>query len=306
MIADRYDLVVKDTTSPSSSLHRRGFTLIELCVVLGIMAVLLALVASAVQRVRESASRSQCQNNLRQLGIALQGYHDAYRFLPPGTSRSKFPYRYMSWQTRILPYLEQGTLWDQAEKDFKANPQWARPPHIGLATVLSLHICPADGRETGTIEPENVTAAFTHYQGVSGSDTVNGVLFLDSSIKLSDIKDGASQTLMVGERPPSSDNHFGWWYAGVGQQYSGCLDAYISVRQMNQSFREPTCFDGPYHFVPGGDADSCDVFHFWSRHPGGANFLFADGSVHFLPYSADAILPALATRNGGDVVSLPF
>ncbi len=286
--------------------NRHAFTLVELCVVLGIMAVATTLCLSAVQRVREAASCSQCQNNLRQMGIALQSYHDVFRSLPPGTSRSRFPYPFMSWQTRILPFIEQGPLWAKAESDFKMNPSWSSPPHLGLSSILSLHLCPSSSREIGISEPEHVMAAFTYYEGVAGSDWTNGVLFLDSSVRVADIKDGTSHTLMVGERPPSKDNHFGWWYAGVGQAQTGNLDAHLSVRQINISFREPTCPKGPYHFAPGSDTDSCDVFHFWSHHTGGANFLFADGSVHFLPYSADDVLPALATRSGGENVALPF
>ncbi len=285
---------------------RRAMTLIELCVALGIIAVLTALVAAAVQRARDAASCSQCKNNLRQMGLALQSYHDLSRSFPPGTGGPLFPYHYMGWQTRILPYIEQTPLWGRAERDFMANPRWSVPPHAGLSVILPLYICPSDGHEIGISEPENITAAFTHYQGVSGSNFNNGILFYDSHIRIVDIKDGTSQTLLVGERPASSDNHFGWWYAGVGQQHTGCLDAYISVREYNQSYREPTCPRGPYHFVPGGVEDSCDVFHFWSHHFSGANFLFADASVHFLPYSADDILPALATRSGAETVAMPF
>jgi prepilin-type processing-associated H-X9-DG protein len=114
-----------------------------------------------------------------------------------------------------------------------------------------------------------------------------------------------SNTVAVGERPPSKDNYFGWWYAGIGQELDGSLDAYMTVRETKRTFRRPTCSPKPYHFQPGQEDDLCSDFHFWSKHSGGANFLLADGSVRFLPYSADSILPALATRSGGEEVVLP-
>ena len=112
---------------------------------------------------------------------------------------------------------------------------------------------------------------------------------------------------MFGERPPSADLRFGWHYASVGQDGAGSLDSVIGVRDPNvasESEYRP-CGIGPFSFNAGRADDSCSVFHYWSLHPGGANFAFADGSVRFLSYSADSILPALATRAGGEVVEVP-
>jgi prepilin-type processing-associated H-X9-DG protein len=110
-------------------------------------------------------------------------------------------------------------------------------------------------------------------------------------------------TLAVGERPPSAELDFGWWYAGWGQAKDGSADMVLGVRERNVIGQY--CPPGPYMFVPAKLADQCAMFHFWSPHPNGANFLFADGSVRFLSYSADSILPALATRAGGETVTLP-
>jgi prepilin-type processing-associated H-X9-DG protein len=96
----------------------------------------------------------------------------------------------------------------------------------------------------------------------------------------------------------------GWWYAGTGQSDDGSAAAVMSVRERVVSIWGFGCLPGPYHFTPGRLDNQCDAFHFWSLHSGGANFLFADGSVRFPPYSADAVLPALATRAGGEVVAL--
>jgi prepilin-type processing-associated H-X9-DG protein len=139
-------------------------------------------------------------------------------------------------------------------------------------------------------------------EGIRAADS-SGVLFLNSSIRVTDIHDGSSNTLLVGERPPSADLIFGWWYAGWGQDRAGEGDSVLGVRTKNVQIPfAPDCPVGPYHFAPGDFNNQCDAFHFWSPHSGGANFVFADGSARFLTYSADEIMPALATRAGREVV----
>ncbi len=296
-------------TRPGTPRDRRaGLTLVELLVVLAIVAVLIGLLLPAVQRIRDAANRVTCGNNLRQIGLALHGYHDTYHVLPPGLRRPPDPYAYMGWGGRILPYLEQQPLWEQAQKDYKQQPNISPTAgHTGFHTVLSVFVCPADGRTNGRIQPENTDAAFTHYLGVMGksSGSRDGVLYLDSRVAFRDVADGTSHTLMVGERPPSPDNRFGWWYAGAGQSASGDADMLLGVADYRTTFRYPTCPFGPYAFGPGRPWDVCDTFHFWSRHVGGAHFLFVDGSARFLRYSAGPILPALATRAGGEIVEEP-
>ena len=137
--------------------------------------------------------------------------------------------------------------------------------------------------------------------------TKDGVLYQDSRIRLGDIADGTSNTLMLGERPASADLQFGWWYAGVGQAGTGSADLVLGVREQNLqpiSGGSP-CGPGAYPFSQGGFNDPCAMFHFWSPHPGGANFAFADGSVRFLSYAADPLMPALASRAGGESASPP-
>jgi prepilin-type processing-associated H-X9-DG protein len=135
----------------------------------------------------------------------------------------------------------------------------------------------------------------------------DGVLLRDQAIRLSDITDGTSQTLLAGERPPSANFQFGWWYAGAGQRFTGSADMILGVRERNLlQVTKGSCPPGTYSFISGRTDDQCDMFHFWSLHSGGANFVFADGSVHFLGYAADSILPALASRAAGDIPAGPY
>ncbi len=152
--------------------------------------------------------------------------------------------------------------------------------------------------------------ALTSYLGVEGTDRRrrDGVLYRNSRVQISHVTDGTSNTLLVGERPPSPELIYGWWYAGDGLGGTGALDVVLGVREPNSLNPYPQyvhCGHGPFPFRPGRVDDYCSVFQFWSLHSGGANFLFADGSVWFLLYDADPILPALATRAGGEAVALP-
>jgi prepilin-type processing-associated H-X9-DG protein len=175
--------------------------------------------------------------------------------------------------------------------------------------------------------------AATNYLGVSGTngETRDGLFTANQRVQLQNILDGASQTLLVGERgfrrgalaaidnTDDIDNlRFGNWFSAPGQR-NGSVGVVLGTREVNFASGksrlawERDCPSGPYHFGPPGQIrdttgavrEECDLFHFWSWHTGGANFLYADGSVHFLTYAADAVLPALGTRSGGEVVALP-
>ncbi len=176
---------------------------------------------------------------------------------------------------------------------------------------MAIYTCPSDPwtATTQIARTTGQTVAFTDYLGVSGKNyaTRDGMLYQDSHIRFADITDGASNTLLVGERPPSSDFQFGWWYAGIGQKYTGSADMIIGVNEVNLLPVTPTsCVPGALPYSPGRVGSPCNTFHFWSFHPGGANFLLVDGSVHFVPYSANPIMPALASRSGGEAVSIPY
>lgn len=278
---------------------------------MAIIALLTGLLLPAVQRVRDAGYRLACANNLRQVGLALHGYHDTVHTLPAGCT-TYGGQRFLSWSARIVPYLEQPQIWNTTVQAFQKSPYFFEvPPHSPLGMPLPVYVCPSDGRETAFVRPENLTVGLLHYLGITGSDPErrDGVLFDDSAVRLADVTDGLSQTLFVGERHPGPDEdaqtRFGWWYAGVGQHFDGVCDYILSVRELNRSYRTPTCPLGPYHFRPGDAETPCDIFHFWSSHIGGGHFLFGDGSVRFLSYSVDPLMPALATRAGGEAVTFP-
>jgi prepilin-type N-terminal cleavage/methylation domain-containing protein len=308
--------------------RRSGFTLIELLVVIAIIGILIALLLPAVQKVRDAANRIKCENNLKQIGVALHNYHDTYGLLPTGQDLSTvLPdgspnyHDNWTWLARILPYVEQQNLYNLADAYARGGPSsrytdpYSPPSNPAQYTPMPVYSCPNDSRElTASFADENegtgsmIDVAFTGYLGVSGSDYRHreGVFFTGSNIAFKDITDGLSNTLFVGERPPSEDLVFGWWFDGQGQGQTGSGDVTLGVRELNGPDGYRTCPHGPYMFMPGSINNNCDTWHFWSLHAGGANFLFGDASVHFLPYSADNILPAMATRAGGEVVQFNY
>jgi prepilin-type N-terminal cleavage/methylation domain-containing protein/prepilin-type processing-associated H-X9-DG protein len=293
-------------------LRRSGVSLLELLVVVAIIAVLLGLVLAGAQSARATAARADCANNLRQVGLALHQYHGAHHCFPqgiepPGT-KAEMPYLF--WHARLLPHLERQALWQQAVEAYQTDPpKYSNPLHPIRELAIPVFGCPADGRTRESLPGHGGLAS---YMGVSGTESTrrDGCLFLGSTTRLADVTDGASNTLLAGERPPSPARRYGWWYAGHGQRYNDfAFDAYLGVRDIND-VGDPLneaqdCPAGPHRFQPGRLSDPCAMLHFWSLHPGGAHFLFADGSVRFLAYAADPVMPALATRAGRESVSLP-
>jgi prepilin-type processing-associated H-X9-DG protein len=280
-----------------------AYTLIETLVAVAIGGILVGLLMCAVQQVRAAAYRTQCQNNLRQIALSLHNYHDVNKTFPPGCRGFSDPQPFMSWMTRLLPFLEMDALWQDAQQAYVTDKFFIKKPHWPiLSRPMPVFVCPADGRLVSEIS--RLTVAHTSYLGVDGRDmnVFDGVLFLDSSVRISEVSDGASNTLIVGERPPSRDGRLGWWYAGWGQGQSGTGDLFLGVRERDLEYR--SCSLEPNHFARGSSGD-CDAFHFWSFHSGGAHFVFCDGSVRFLSYDSDSILPSLSTRAGGELVNLP-
>lgn len=294
-----------------SASRRVGLTLLELLVVLGIIAVLSGLTLAVIQKVRAAAAQSQCQNNLRQIGLAVSQYHDQHKAMPPGMRLTR-KIRHSSWLAQLLPFLDQQPLWAATEDAYRQSPSPFRhnPPHVGLTTVIPVFVCPLDSRagQVQLSQRENISVALTCYLGVSGLDltTKDGIFFRNSRVRLADISDGSSNTLLAGERPPSPDFQYGWWYAGSGQRGSGSGDMLLGVFERNAlPVTRGSCAPGSYPYSGGDLQNQCDMFHFWSLHSGGANFVFADGSVRFLNYGGASMMPALASRASGEVVELP-
>ena len=192
-----------------------GFTLIEVLVVIAIIAVLIALLVPAVQKVREAASRTQCQNNLHQIGVAMHNYYDANKCFPAGyvcqpQSDPTFTGPGWGWAALLLPYLEQGNLANQI--NFKL-PVEDPSNLVARTTMLPVFVCPSD-TSTGifTIYGANnnalVQAATNSYAACQGVgidldddlDDGNGMFFRNSKVTFADIPDGSSNTIAVGER----------------------------------------------------------------------------------------------------------
>ena len=308
-----------------SNQKRAAFTLLEILVVLLVIGILVGLLLPAVQLARAAASRMGCQNHLKQLALALHNFEQINKVFPQGNTYNyndpdnllNEPLVPLSWMVWTLPYMGEETVWQQTLSDFQNIPiSHIGPPHTGMKTVIPSYTCPGDGR-LGTVHrvtdgsSAGTLVALGSYLGVSGDGKVgfdgwtsqNGVLFTSSKVRISEVLDGTSQTLLIGERPPSPEFSFGWWYS-PSQANAGLQT--LAIRSLKGWFNgiEPgvECPPGPYSYQNGKLSDVCDSNHFWSLHSGGANFAFCDGSVRFIPYTASNILPALATRAGGEVI----
>lgn len=293
---------------------RRGFTLIELLVVIAIVAILIGLLVPAVQKVRESAARARCLNNLKQLGLAIHNYHDQTGSFPSG----------VLWMRPLLPFVEQ------------------LPTTPGDRDIAVLD-CPSDPRG-GVIYAQNfggVNWGLTWYVPLdrNGYGDDWGMIISNNyypangqrRVSVTDVVDGTSNTAAFGERPPSpegtySDLYYGWW------DFPTLQDTRTPVRPstaLAPVFALPGVFaygsfyttehngppcPNPGQFGPASTTNQCAFNSVSSFHPGGANFLFGDGSVRFLTYSVNqfmrgyvpptTLLEALITRDGGEPVAL--
>ncbi len=281
---------------------RQAFTLIELLVVIGAIGILIALLLPAVQAAREAARRLQCQNRERQIGLALHNYHDVQNAFPPllvvdwNPSNSPWPTGWWGWHVRVLPYLEQRPLYGQIDlrDDAVFKLAYYKPQ---TSQIIPTYLCPDDPFSEQLWRTDDwfqgpVAFAHTNYLGCRGStrDLPGNGTFpeVNVSVHIRDIKDGTSNTLHLGERPVDMGGEWGWWAVNTGVDYHGLGD---SVLDLSEGLR------------PGTPGSNVDILHYWSFHPGGAHFLFVDGSVHFLSYTIDHhLFLAMGTRSGNEVI----
>ncbi len=316
---------------------RAGFTLIELLVVVAIMAVLIALLFPAVQAAREAAHRAQCLNNLKQIGIAMNAYHDAVGAFPMGYL-AQARYRNgatdtapgWSWASMILPQIEQAALFAATNMVSSVS---APANSTAIATILPGLICPSDLTEgafpvldaSGNRLAIAAPASYAVCVGGNESDTATGihndglgtgVFYRNSGVGIAGITDGTSQTILVEERAWAKAE--GTWVGAIpgGTVRRGPRNE--CPRSGARFYPAATLVQAHCHMLntntdPDGGLDDAS-----SLHPTGANFLFADGSVHFLRniLADDADLPngmaiytpeqvifqGLATRAGGEIV----
>lgn len=313
-------------------IQRRAFTLVELLVVIAIIGILVALLLPAIQSAREAARRTQCTNNLRQIGLGILSFEAAHKMMPPGGLSDGNMLSFHAW---ILPFIEETTLADRI--DLKQVGCLGTLNHKVALTPVETFFCPSNynGKLDGTkgATPSSLPTdirralfdssrygkemAYTHhYQGVAGvhgrnpltkSDypwepdgtkcgneyrdgvAVNGMLYRDSKVDLKKVTDGTSHTLMVGEQL------FGEaaWIAGMSNSIAWPCDMVCCKNVAYGINFEPWA---PWH-----DRS------FASCHPGGVNFVNADGSIHFVFDDIDmATYMGLASRNGEEVdVNIP-
>jgi prepilin-type N-terminal cleavage/methylation domain-containing protein/prepilin-type processing-associated H-X9-DG protein len=292
---------------------RHAFTLIELLVVIAIIAILIGLLVPAVQKVRDAAARIQCQNNLHQIGLACHNYHDANQSLPPGYyATAQYPDTApgWGWGAFLLPYLEQDNVYRLI--DFNVPVQYSP----AAQSVVKAYLCPADSppQTAFTLTDAMLTplcaVAPSSYAATVGPDadeadavSGSGVFYRNSHVRLTDITDGTSQTVMIGDRAWAQTQ--GAWAgapsgavvrAGARNPWTNATaSAAVLVLVHNNWVNIRTDSDG-------------GLDDFSSNHSGGVNLLFADGSVHFIhDITADGPARwgfwAMGTRAGGEVVS---
>jgi prepilin-type N-terminal cleavage/methylation domain-containing protein/prepilin-type processing-associated H-X9-DG protein len=296
--------------------RRAAFTLIELLVVIAIIAILMALLVPAVQKVREASSAAKCLNNLRQLAIAMHNYEGQHHHFPSasnlgtqvtltGWPAAPDPTRYYGLYIAIMPFIEQQGLYNELVQN-QQNPHSinAASPTAPGATVIPISICPSDpalpNPAQGTYS--GMTFALTSYAGNSGTSptsssgnsmALDGMFWINSKVRIREVQDGTSNTLLMGERTRLNLNQTASTAEVVGG-WAWCNQFNMEDFTLNSS--EP---------MEGFRAHDYNQFGSLHGGAGGANFTFVDGSARFISVGIDqkTVFNPICTRRGGEVVN---
>jgi len=315
--------------------RRFGFTLIELLVVIAIIAILIALLLPAVQQAREAARRTQCKNNLKQLGLAFHNYLDVYTAFPNGSHPTPEYFGggyHMGWAPKVFPYIDQANRYNAMQALHPTPISYLAPwrndtaPHNGSSDIwgpVPTFSCPSSA--LGDRSPDIVTYAWQknhgalHYRAVSGtSDYIKnnttdaegaaapnthwysdaGIIYPHSKTRIADLTDGSSNTILLGE----SSNSAGWSTAtkngwGGIQPWTWGMYWYVDKRRLTVDSKH---IQLPINFR--GTTFLYNATPFTSQHTGGAHFLLGDGSGRFVSENIDlATFKGLGTRAKGEV-----
>ena len=285
--------------SKSIPRSKRAFTLVELLVVIAIIGILVGLLLPAVQAAREAARRMSCSNNIAQIGLAIHNFEFAAEHLPSGTVNDSGPIRnepvgnHMSWTVKLLPYLEQSYLYKTIDQSKGVYDPANEPPRKSQIASLLCSSYPINGR----YDADSQDIAISTYAACYSSTEVpldkdnNGVFFLGSRIKFSEIGDGSSNTIFVSEKI-SPEGDLGWMSGTRATLRNGVFE---SLPSRGYKLATSTTTSNP-------DNGSLVMGGFSSFHSSGVNCLYGDGGVRFLPFSIEPkVLEALCSRNGGEL-----
>jgi len=272
-----------------SARRQRGFTLIELLVVIAIIGILVSLLLPAVQQAREAARRTQCKNNLMQIGLALANYEMGFGCLPPGSVDPGRPIKnepkgyHVGWMVQILPYIEQPNVF--AHFDFSQS-IYADKNAPARGANIAVYQCPSSAGGPGR---GRVTYAGCHHDAEAPIDTDNnGVLFLNSSVRYVDVRDGSSNTIYVGE------------HAGAAEPMGYSSGTSATLRNAGTSIGGLAGAAGAQGLT--GEQALLLVGGFSSAHTGGAHFGLGDGGVRFVSQNISAaVFRRLAHRADGEL-----